>query len=141
MRQFTTESLAIFDTLPFLANLPPWAETLASLALLAFIAWVANFIVKHVLLRIVTRWLPHQGVTPLPAVARLANVVPALIVANGIVTVPHLPTALVPLVSNVAAASIIRSDEHTSELTSLMRLSYAVFCFQKTQKQTRITSS
>src|SRR3546814_432205 len=107
MRQFTTESLAIFDTIPFLADLPPWAETLASLALLAFIAWVANFIVKHVLLRLVTRWLPHQGITPLPAVARLANVVPALIVANGIAAVPHLPAPLVTLVANVAAASII----------------------------------
>src|SRR3546814_19832162 len=99
MRQFTTESLAIFDTLPFLANLPPWAATLDSLALLAFISWVANFIVKHVLLRIVTRWLPHQGVTPLPAVARLANLVPALIDAHGIVPVPHLPPARVAIVS------------------------------------------
>lgn len=107
MRQFTTESLAIFDTIPFLTNLPPWAETVTGLAMLAFIAWVANFIVKQILLRIVTRWLPHQGVTPLPAVARLANAVPALIVANGIVAVPHLPAALVALVSNVAAASII----------------------------------
>src|SRR3546814_14466442 len=99
MRQFTTESLAIFDTIPFLADLPPWAETLASLALLAFIPWVANFIVKHVLLRLVTRWLPHQGITPLPAVARLANVLPALFVANGIPAVPPLPPPLVTLSS------------------------------------------
>src|SRR3546814_6561317 len=28
-----------------------------------------------------------------------------------------------------------RSEEHTSELQSLMRLSYAVFCLQKKQKQ------
>jgi len=107
MRQFTTESLTILDTIPFLANLPPWAETLVALALLAFVAWVANFIVKHVLLRIATRWLPAQGVTPLPVVARLANIVPALIVANGIAAVPHLPAPLVALVANVAAASII----------------------------------
>src|SRR3546814_12542180 len=106
MRQFTTESLAIFDTIPFLADLPPWAETLASLALLAFIAWVANFIVKHVLLRLVTRWLPHQGITPLPAVARLANVVPALIVANGIAAVPHLPAPPPTPVAPAAAAPI-----------------------------------
>src|SRR3546814_4954293 len=26
---------------------------------------------------------------------------------------------------------IVRSEEHTSELQSLMRISYAVFCFQK----------
>src|SRR3546814_3405874 len=29
-----------------------------------------------------------------------------------------------------------RSEEHTSELQSLMRISYAVFCLQKTQKTT-----
>src|SRR3546814_1517143 len=30
-----------------------------------------------------------------------------------------------------------RSEEHTSELQSLMRISYAVFCLQKKKKQTR----
>src|SRR3546814_6664852 len=29
----------------------------------------------------------------------------------------------------------IRSEEHTSELQSLMRISYAVFCLKKTKKQ------
>src|SRR3546814_31553 len=31
----------------------------------------------------------------------------------------------------------IRSEEHTSELQSLMRISYAVFCLKKKNKQTR----
>src|SRR3546814_4887253 len=31
-------------------------------------------------------------------------------------------------------ASIERSEEHTSELQSLMRISYAVFCLKKTTK-------
>src|SRR3546814_2299147 len=31
-----------------------------------------------------------------------------------------------------------RSEEHTSELQSLMRLSYAVFCLQNTNKNTHI---
>src|SRR3546814_9411643 len=30
-----------------------------------------------------------------------------------------------------------RSEEHTSELQSLMRISYAVFCLQKPKKHTR----
>src|SRR3546814_7476776 len=30
-----------------------------------------------------------------------------------------------------AAADVVRSEEHTSELQSLMRISYAVFCLQK----------
>src|SRR3546814_10150454 len=32
-----------------------------------------------------------------------------------------------------ALASIVRSEEHTSELQSLMRISYAVFCLKKKQ--------
>src|SRR3546814_3907210 len=31
----------------------------------------------------------------------------------------------------------IRSEEHTSELQSLMRISYAVFCLKKKKKQTK----
>src|SRR3546814_9544018 len=31
----------------------------------------------------------------------------------------------------------VRSEEHTSELQSLMRISYAVFCLKKQTKQTR----
>src|SRR3546814_8306193 len=34
-------------------------------------------------------------------------------------------------------AFVIRSEEHTSELQSLMRISYAVFCLKKTTKHQR----
>src|SRR3546814_4680303 len=34
-----------------------------------------------------------------------------------------------------------RSEEHTSELQSLMRISYAVFCLKNKNKQTRTTKS
>src|SRR3546814_1265918 len=33
--------------------------------------------------------------------------------------------------------SEIRSEEHTSELQSLMRISYAVFCLKKKKKKTK----
>src|SRR3546814_5180313 len=33
------------------------------------------------------------------------------------------------------AAGVWRSEEHTSELQSLMRISYAVFCLKKTKHQ------
>src|SRR3546814_4664488 len=33
-----------------------------------------------------------------------------------------------------------RSEEHTSELQSLMRISYAVFCLKKKEKNTRFKS-
>src|SRR3546814_8704754 len=44
-------------------------------------------------------------------------------------------------VARVGERAQPRSEEHTSELQSLMRSSYAVFCFQKKkQQQTRITA-
>src|SRR3546814_4730875 len=33
------------------------------------------------------------------------------------------------------------SEEHTSELKSLMRISYAVFCLKKTKKRTQLTNT
>src|SRR3546814_5559880 len=35
----------------------------------------------------------------------------------------------------------IRSEEHTSELQSLMRISYAVFCLKKKKNKTQITTT
>src|SRR3546814_1002748 len=43
-----------------------------------------------------------------------------------------------PLALRVAAVAG-RSEEHTSELQSLMRISYAVFCLKKQQIRTQIT--
>src|SRR3546814_3200004 len=57
-----------------------------------------------------------------------------------------LPAALVPpmvVIASVTAQliSLARSEEHTSELQSLMRISYAVFCLKthttKVQKEHR----
>src|SRR3546814_4343293 len=39
-----------------------------------------------------------------------------------------------------AAQSDVRSEEHTSELQSLMRISYAVFCLKK-KKQAKVSYS
>src|SRR3546814_4936180 len=42
-----------------------------------------------------------------------------------------------------SAPAILRSEEHTSELQSLMRISYAVFCLKKkkTKKNTKTPST
>src|SRR3546814_10852563 len=55
--------------------------------------------------------------------------------------VPHLPVLFVVLVALLGWApaaraesvdlELVRSEEHTSELQSLMRISYAVFCLKK----------
>lgn len=105
MSQYMTESLS--TALPFLNDLPPWVETLIGLGILVTIAWVANFIVKHLLLILGTRWLPRRDISLLPVAARLANIVPALIISRGIVAVPNLPEPLVTVISNVVSASIV----------------------------------
>src|SRR3546814_6655697 len=42
--------------------------------------------------------------------------------------------------TRLAKALIFRSEEHTSELQSLMRTSYAVFCWKKQKKHTTTQS-
>src|SRR3546814_1813504 len=41
------------------------------------------------------------------------------------------------IVDKAPSAAAIRSEEHTSELQSLMRISYAVFCLKKKKKKLR----
>src|SRR3546814_6391459 len=59
---------------------------------------------------------------------------PALVVSHS--SSGHRPPAA--LLSNIGPARISRSEEHTSELQSLMRISYAVFCLKK--KKTKYTT-
>src|SRR3546814_4467759 len=46
-------------------------------------------------------------------------------------------TEYAPLWVIVAVALALRSEEHTSELQSLMRISYAVFCLKKKKSKTQ----
>src|SRR3546814_4984766 len=47
--------------------------------------------------------------------------------------------SLLALIAGEVDFAYVRSEEHTSELQSLMRISYAVFCLQ--QKKTKNTST
>src|SRR3546814_8632106 len=44
------------------------------------------------------------------------------------------------LLALLAALPILRSEEHTSELQSLMRISYAVFCLKKNKNKVNINN-
>ncbi len=107
MQNIMSEAFPTVTDIPLLAGTPPWAETLIALAILGAVAWLANFLVRKIVLRFVLRWLPHDGPTPAPIAARLANIVPALIIASGIAAVPHLAPSVAIVVGNVVSASII----------------------------------
>src|SRR3546814_6326694 len=57
---------------------------------------------------------------------------PASLPAPTASTVPEPPE--VAALSNAVPRKVRRSEEHTSELQSLMRISYAVFCLKKKKK-------
>src|SRR3546814_7600357 len=64
---------------------------------------------------------------------------PVVLFLHGNPTSSYIWRNIMPLVSEVAycvAPDLIgfRSEEHTSELQSLMRISYAVFCLKKKKR-------
>src|SRR3546814_8365321 len=64
----------------------------------------------------------------------------ALVRTAGIVLIRQRPgkgnAIFITIEDEGGIVNILRSDEHTSELQSLMRISYAVFCLKKKIKQT-----
>src|SRR3546814_3206339 len=52
-------------------------------------------------------------------------------------TVTSMPRVAAGRFTLRAVVSGVRSEEHTSELQSLMRISYAVFCLKKTKQKNR----
>src|SRR3546814_1121744 len=78
---------------------------------------------------------------------RMIRIIPSRGIALGValflapaITAPALAQdALPPSPAATPAQTATRSEEHTSELQSLMRISYAVFCLKKKHQQTKHT--
>ena len=91
----------------------PWLHTLTVLLVLLLLAAFANFVVKRILLRVVHRLLDRttfgrdEEIRGFGVIERLANIMPAIVIASGIALVPHLPGAIVTVVKNVSHAFII----------------------------------
>src|SRR3546814_2306359 len=93
--------------------------------------------------------LPRRGANRWPAIGRYA----LLVTAAAVVLFPvycafvialqptsrllSFPGILLPTEPDLSTFS--RSEEHTSELQSLMRISYAVFCLKKKKKTIHTT--
>src|SRR3546814_1895188 len=74
--------------------------------------------------------LPEQG----PALAALFNTVDSYDTHAKIPEYFDAVNKSAESGDNIALISVGRSEEHTSELQSLMRISYAVFCLKKKKK-------
>lgn len=90
----------------------PFAPPALGLVALALAAFVANWVTRRVLLRLVEAFVKRTTFTwddvllDQGVLSRLAHVVPALIVSQGIVLVPDVPNALDVVVRNVALAYV-----------------------------------
>ena len=91
------------------AGLALWLQSLIALAGLVVVALAVNWLIKRVLLRAAAPYLDRRSDTADRAVARLATVIPLLVVSRGIDLVPNLPPELVTVTVNVVRALIVLS--------------------------------
>ncbi|PJG48892.1 mechanosensitive ion channel domain-containing protein [Sphingobium sp. SJ10-10] len=90
----------------------PWMQSGLALLLLGAFAWIANWVAKRIVLKLLLRLLNHlpfqieaQHIGAI--VARLSNIVPALVIQAGIGAVPHLPVEAITLIRSLCTAFII----------------------------------
>ncbi|MDD4556102.1 MAG: mechanosensitive ion channel [Alphaproteobacteria bacterium] len=89
----------------------PMLLSFSSFALVLLIALVANFFVKKFLMKLFEKIVKFakQGneAEVIRIVARLSNIIPAIIVTKGVTLVPHIPTYFVTIVKNVGNAFVV----------------------------------
>src|SRR3546814_2366884 len=98
------------------------------------LSWAAAAVVAAVLLDPLVDHLARHIGRPV-AVLLVFVGIGALSVGTTYMVFDGVDEALGRLETEAPAAARSRSEEHTSELQSLMRISYAVFCLTKKKKQ------
>ena len=101
------------------ANMTSWLEQHPQLYLaiglfiLFMLAWLSNAVVKRMLVRGIMKALRAteigrtNEIAKSSVIARLANVIPALVLSVGIVWVPEVPELVVAVIKNVSNAFVI----------------------------------
>ena len=101
------------------ANMISWLEQhpqlylATGLFILFMLAWLSNAVVKRMLVRGIMKALRAteigrtNEIAKSSVIARLANVIPALVLSVGIVWVPEVPEVVVAVIQNVANAFVI----------------------------------
>lgn len=97
-----------------LSDLQPWMQSLIGVAVLLLIALGSHVILKFVILRTLKNLFgvfirtSHSDLVG-RMVSRLANILPAIIIARGIEWIAHLPEGVITVVNNVCTAFIVVS--------------------------------
>lgn len=109
----------------------PWLEMLSSLSLLILLAALANFIAKQVVVRGIRKLISkmkfanNEVLSQHSVISRVANIVPAIVIMNGIVTVPYLSEKIITFVQMGAQAFIFLTIALAiSEFLSIFNLLY-----------------
>ncbi|MDU6055992.1 MAG: mechanosensitive ion channel, partial [Acinetobacter junii] len=109
----------------------PWLEMLVALSILIFFADLANFIAKRIIVRGIRHLItklksPNQSIFAQHSITRrFANIVPAIVIMNGITTIPHLPAKVITFVQMGAQAFIFLTLALTvSEALNIFNLLY-----------------
>ena len=94
------------------SNQYAWLDMFLSLSLLILLAVLTYFIAKRVVVRGIRKVISklkfanHDIVTQHHVISKIANIVPALVIMNGIVAIPHLSVKIISLVQMAAQAFI-----------------------------------
>jgi miniconductance mechanosensitive channel len=125
------EQLAFIQNIQDWSDHYPWLEMLTSLSILVLLALLANFIAKQVVVRGIRQLISkmkfvNQDIFAQHSVIRrVSNIVPAIVIMNGIVTVPHLSEKVTVLVQMAAQAFIFLTLALAiSEFLSIFNLVY-----------------
>ncbi|MBF4520395.1 MULTISPECIES: mechanosensitive ion channel domain-containing protein [Acinetobacter] len=106
------QEFRIFQNIQEWYNQYPWLEMLTSLSLVILLAILANFIAKQIVVRGIRKLISKMTfanseiISQHNVIRRIANIVPALIIMNGITTVPHLSDKVETLIQMGAQAFI-----------------------------------
>ncbi|WP_394661122.1 mechanosensitive ion channel family protein [uncultured Acinetobacter sp.] len=109
----------------------PWLEMLCSIAILIFFAALANFIAKQIVVRGVRKaisklkFINQSLFAQHSVIRRISNIVPAIVIMNGISSVPHLSSKMITLVQMGAQAFIFLTIALAiSEFLNIFNLAY-----------------
>ena len=109
----------------------PWLEMLSSLGLVLIFAILANFIAKQIVVRGIRKLVSKMAFSHSQILAehsvikRFANIVPAIVILNGITTVPHLSDKVETVIQMACQAFIFLTIALAiSELLNIFNLIY-----------------